>query len=93
MVSVPGRRRPTFWARLPASGPLATAGPPRPAPPEARPAPARPQFVPSENTTALTADPAQPGHRLLWRTFPCRSTLFIGFAVTVTELSFLIVFH
>lgn len=79
-------------ACLPA-GPLATAGSSGSAPPEARPTPPCPQFVPSENTTALTADPSQAGHWLLCRTFPCRGTLFICFAITVTGLSFLIVFH
>lgn len=53
--------------------------------------PTLPLVVPSENTTALTGP--QSGHWLFWRTFPCSGTLFICFAITVTGLSFLVVFH
>ena len=88
MVSVLGRRGPTFQAAclLPApSGHRCTL---TLRSPEACP----PGSVPSEKTTAVTAVPSQPGRWLLWRTFPCRSILFIYFAMTLTGLSFLIVF-
>lgn len=89
MVRVPGRQCPTFQAACLLPGPSGHRCVLTLRSLEACP----PRFVPSEKTTAaVTAVPSQPGHWLLWRTFPHRSILFIYFAMTVTGLSFLIVF-
>lgn len=89
MVSVPGRRD-HILGQAAGIRLLATAGPPPPLP-EARPAPPAPSLFRLKTQQPSQLTPLSLATASL--DFPCRSTLFISFAVTVTGLSFLIVFH